>query len=356
MQRNTIVNEVVFIMALRRKARRTGGPTVERTLPKLTLDQAIDFVISGKKAEGLRERTVRDYAKNWEYMTEWLHKNYEGIEFITDVTTDMIRSYVNYLRYDRQKYEGHTLIDSEQQGRGLKETSINIRLRVFKVVFNYLESEGYINDNPTDNVKLLRQDIDLTNAFTEDEIKALLKQPYQRDYVGFRDFVAMNVLLDSGLRANELLNLRIADVDFQTRFITLSGGQNKNRKPRLVPVSSHVTKLLLQLINENKESFPKTDRIFLSVYGEPLAPNHFNKRLKYYAELAGIIAEKTTAHVYRHTWAKNMILNGCDPFTLQKMGGWSDIRTMRRYIQMDTEELRRSHDDFSPINKMRNKR
>ncbi|WP_242069842.1 tyrosine-type recombinase/integrase [Paenibacillus dendritiformis] len=57
-----------------------------------------------------------------------------------------------------------------------------------------------------------------------------------------------------------------------------------------------------------------------------------------------------TAHVYRHTWARNMIFNGCDPFTLQKMGGWKDIRTMRRYIQMDTSDMRKSHDSYSPVN------
>jgi integrase/recombinase XerD len=344
-------------MALKkRKARRVGGAeNVERAYPKLTCEQAVDFVISGKKAEGVRERTLKDYVKNWNYLTVWLGENYEGIEYISDITTEMIRGYINYLRYERARYAGHTLIDSDKMQKGLKETSINIRLRVYKAIFNYLERENYIYDNPVTNVKMLRTDIDLTGNFTDDEVKALLKQPYQRDYVGFRDFVAMNVLLDSGLRANELLSLKAGDIDFKTRFITLQGERNKNRKPRLVPISAHVTKLLLELINENKEHFG-TDHVFLSTYGDPLTPNHFNKRLKYYAECAGITAEKQTAHVYRHTWAKNMILNGCDPFTLQKMGGWADIRTMRRYIQMDTEEMRRSHDDFSPINKLRIKR
>jgi integrase/recombinase XerD len=308
-----------------------------------------------KKAEGVRERTLRDYLKNWKYFTDWLRENYSGIEYIDEITTEMVRNYINYLRYDRNRYECHTLIDSEKMQKGLKETSINIRIRVYKAVFNYLERENYIYNNPMDNIRTLRTDIDLTNSFTDEEVKALLKQPYQRDYVGFRDFVAMNLLLDSGIRANELLNLRVGDIDFKTRFITLPGERNKNRKPRLVPISAHVAKLLHDLINENKEHFV-TDRIFLSCYGEPLTANHFNKRLKYYAELAGIENKKVTAHVYRHTWAKNMILNGCDPFTLQKMGGWSDIRTMRRYIQMDTEELRRSHDDYSPISRLRNKR
>ncbi|WP_326847936.1 site-specific integrase [Bacillus safensis] len=237
------------------------------------------------------------------------------------------------------RYDGHKYIRNDQ-GIGLSETTINIRLRVYCAMFNFLEREDFIEVNPMSGVRLLKQDIDLTNCFTDNEVKEVLRQPNQRDYV------AMILLLDSGIRANELLSLRTGDVDFQTRFITLGGEKNKNRKPRIVPISAHTVKLLLQLINENKKHF-STERIFLSSYGEPLGQNHFNKRLKYYVENAGIKDKKVTAHVYRHTWAKNMTLNGCDSFTLQKMGGWSDIRTMRRYIQMDTEDLRKSHDTFS---------
>ena len=88
-------------------------------------------------------------------------------------------------------------------------------------MFNYLEREDLIEVNPMAGVRLLKQDIDLTNCFTDEEVKEVLRQPNQRDYVGFRDYVAMILLLDSGIRANELLSLRAADVDFQTRFITL---------------------------------------------------------------------------------------------------------------------------------------
>lgn len=69
-------------------------------------------------------------------------------------------------------------------------------------------------------VRLLKQDIDLTNCFIDDEVKEVLREPNQRDYVGFRDYVAMVLLVDRGIRANELLGLRAGDIDFQTRFIT----------------------------------------------------------------------------------------------------------------------------------------
>jgi integrase/recombinase XerD len=53
-------------------------------------------------------------------------------------------------------------------------------------MFNFLEREELIEVNSMSNVRLLRQDIDLTNCFTSDEVKELLRQPNQRDYVGRR--------------------------------------------------------------------------------------------------------------------------------------------------------------------------
>ena len=110
------------------------------------------------------------------------------------------------MKYDAPKYDGHKFIKSEQ-GIGLSDTTINIRLRVYRAMFNFLEREDLIEVNPMSGVRLLKQDIDLTNCFTDEEVKEVLRQPNQRDYVGFRDYVAMILLLDSGIRANELAKL-----------------------------------------------------------------------------------------------------------------------------------------------------
>jgi integrase/recombinase XerD len=181
----------------------------------------------------------------------------------------------------------------------------------------------------------------------------LLQQPNKKDYVGFRDYCAMVLLLDTGLRANELISLKTEHIDFQSRVIVLSGQQNKNRKPRIVPISHTTVKLLHQLVTENKASFA-SERLFLSCYGEPLGQNQFNKRLKYYGQLAGIDKEiRCTAHTFRHTFAKNYILNGGDSFTLQRILGHYDLRMTRRYIQMDRNDLVNQHTQFSPLNSIR---
>lgn len=338
-------------MSLKKRERRVPvGARTLREYPNLTFEQGLDLVISVKKSEGLRERTLSDYKKHYRYFLEWLNEAHPDVVYIHEITTQILRDHISYMKYDRVRYEGHKFISSEKQTVGLSDTTVNIRLRTIKAIFNQLYRDELIEVNPTEKVKLLRQDVDLTNALTDDEVKAILAQPNRRDFVGFRDYVGIVTLLDSGLRIGELLSLRISDIDFQTRFITLSGEINKNRRARMVPISSHAAKLLLQLFDENRQFFT-TDRLFMSSFGEPLSPNHFNKRLKYYGECAGVSGKKMTAHVYRHTWARAMILNGSDPFTVQKIGGWQDIRTMRRYIQMDTEDVRRSHDEHSPTSR-----
>lgn len=334
-------------MPLKKKMKRV---TSDKTYVQLTFDHALDLVLSVKKAEGLRDRTLEDYQKLFGYFRAWVEEFHPDIEFVNDVTQGILRDYILYLKHDTRRYAGHKFIDADKQRVGLSDVTINIRIRTLKAIFNQLHRDEHIEVNPTHGVKLMRQDIDLTNDLTDDEVRAILSIPNQREYVGFRDYVAICCLLDSGLRVSELLSLRISDIDFQTRFIVLPAERNKNRKQRMVPISAQTTKLLLQLIEENRQHF-STDRIFLSSFGEPMGVSGFNKRLKYYGEKAGISEKKLTAHVYRHTWAKNMVLNGADLFSLQKMGGWSDVRTVRRYVQMNTADIRRSHDENTPINK-----
>jgi integrase/recombinase XerD len=120
-----------------------------------------------------------------------------------------------------------------------------------------------------------------------------------------------------------------------------------------MPISHLSVKLLHQLITENKKSFASS-RMFLSCYGEPLGQNQFNKRLKYYGEKAGIGKEiRCTAHTFRHYMAKTYILNGGDPFTLQRILGHYDLRMTRRYIQMNSSDLVNQHSEFSPVKNLK---
>src|SRR5699024_11273728 len=137
---------------------------------------------------------------------------------------------------------------------------------------------------------------------------------------------------------NEVCALEVSEVDFKTRSILLPATKTKNRKPRLLPLSNQVVKLLMELVTENKAHFD-TGYVFLSNIGTKYNPNSFRKRLNIYRDKAGL-NKRVSPHLFRHMFCKNFILNGGDIFTLQRIVGHANISTTRKYIQLDNDEIR----------------
>lgn len=327
----------------------------ETNIQPFELKSAFDYFHSAKVTEGLRERSLSDYANTWRYFTDWIQENDYEITYIHEITKEICRKYFHYQATEAPRFKGHIYIQGDR-GKGLSPTTINMRIRALKVAFNFWVREGFLSQSPMDNIRTQKTDEDKIESFTDDQIDLLLNACDQRTYVGFRDYVMQVTLLDSMMRVNELLSLRPQDVDLKTRCIELSAKFNKNRRSRIIPLSTQTVKLLFELIQENKNHFPHAEKVFLSCYGEELRDTQVNKRLKYYGDVTGVGKEiRTSAHTYRHTGARTYILNGGDPFTLQRLLGHSSLQMVRRYIQMTDIDVKAQHDKFSPVNRLRTK-
>lgn len=314
----------------------------------LTFDEALDLFIKAKEAEGVRTRTVNDYTKHIEWFKRYLSNFHSGCIHISDLTPTIIRDYIRYMKNERKAYEG---IDKREKSRkGLSVNTINIRLRTLKAMCNLWYTDGYIKDNPMKNIKQLRNpNEDEINGFSDEEVRALLKAPSERQYAGWRDKVLMLLLLDTGLRINEAVTLQMKQIDPKRRTLRVDSETAKNGKAREVPLSREILKALTELYTESVDYFGDTEFIFLSAYGEPLSADTFRRRLWNYAKLCGI--DQATPHMFRHTFCRDYILNGGDIFTLQRIVDHADISTTRRYIQMDDRHVRGQHNRFSPLRK-----
>lgn len=334
------------------KISRKGKPIVQRrttteldtdeTQLKYTIQQALNEFISLKKTLGVKERTMNDYHLLMGYFIEWLDETYSDIKFIHEVNTGVLREYIVYLK--EEKYNDRT------KSIGLSPFTINVRIRFLKAFFNALFNEEIINKNPVRNIKLMKVDEDNFEPLTDDEINKILSIPDVRQYAQFRDLVMMYLMLDTGMRISEVCELEIDEIDFKTRDILLPASKNKNRKPRLLPLSNQVVKMLLELVTENNAHFDTT-YVILSNIGTKYNPNSFRRRLNIYKEKAGI-TKSVSPHGFRHLFCKNFILNGGDIFTLQRIVGHADISTTRKYIQLDDDELRSQHSLYSPLTRI----
>lgn len=70
-----------------------------------TFQQAFDYFLSSKKAEGLRKPTFTSYNEHFNFFMNWLKEHYSEVKFVNDLSTQIIRQYVNYLRLDHFNYK-----------------------------------------------------------------------------------------------------------------------------------------------------------------------------------------------------------------------------------------------------------
>ena len=100
-------------MLEKRKRSKATQRVNQKEYPKLTLKQALDLFVARKRAEGVSGRTLKD----WGYFEKWWRQNLEEIKTIGEITTEMIRNYINNMKYDAKKYDGHKFIDANKYGK-----------------------------------------------------------------------------------------------------------------------------------------------------------------------------------------------------------------------------------------------
>ena len=115
---------------------------------------------------------------------------------------------------------------------GLAAGTVNIRLGGVKSIFSRLVKEGILTENPCKDIPKLQTDEKPIFAFSDRQLKRLFSIIDKTSVAGYRDYVAMITMLYCGLRANEIENLEISDIDFDNSVIMLPGSKNKNRKIR----------------------------------------------------------------------------------------------------------------------------
>ena len=149
-----------------------------------------------------------------------------------------------------------------------------------------------------------------------------------------------------GVRANELLSLNIEDINLSTGHIQIKNG--KGGKHRTVIIGQTSAKSLSTYLdsrcdNNNRVLFvtqPQSGTTRLTYFG-------LRSMIKRRATQAGI--ESPTLHSFRRAFALSMVRSGIDLYTLQKLMGHASIDTLKHYLKQTTEDIRRAHEKFGPV-------
>ena len=333
-------------------------PTEGQRSISYTIAEALEIFIRAKEAEGVRERTIKDYRSHIRYLCDFVGKVFDTDTpekaKISAIDADLIRRYINYLRTEKNAYSGVT--GRETEGRRISVSTINIRLRTLRTMCRFWAEEGILPDNPMKNIRPLREDeVEEVPGISDDDLSRILAHCDETTFAGFRDRVIILLMIDTGLRPYEATSLTIDRIDEKAGIIIVPSEIAKNRKWREVPISREVVRELLQLYEESQQYFGDTDgRIFMNAYGDPFTDDSFRKRLSRIRKKLGI--DRLHPNQFRHTFARKYLLNGGDLFSLQRILDHANIQTTRKYVQMDTSDLIMQHNRYSPAKKYVKKR
>ena len=215
------------------------------------------------------------------------------------------------------------------------------RLSSTRSFYLFLKKEGYFNGNIPD-IETPKKPKHLPNCLSEEEIDRLLEAPDLTSPSGIRDRAMLETMYSSGLRVSELLNLKRGQVNLNKCIITVFG---KGAKERKVPIAEYAVEYIKKYINEvrNKSEFKKSDYLFLNRSGKPLSRVYFFKKVREYAELAGI--EMTISpHTLRHSFATHLLNHGAQLRMVQGMLGHTNIATTQIYTHVSSEKLKSDYD------------
>jgi integrase/recombinase XerD len=229
---------------------------------------------------------------------------------------------------------------------GTSPRSIARSMAAVRGLHKYLMSDGLSHSDPTVNTEIPHGWKRLPKTLSSVDVDLLLSQPDTSTVLGLRDKAMLELLYATGLRASELVGLRMADVNLERGFLTVMG---KGSKERAVPMGEIAIAAIRSYFPARQTLLHgrSADELFISSQRRGITRQMFWERIKFYAARAGI-GTTISPHTLRHSFATHLLDNGADLRAVQAMLGHSDISTTQIYTQVSRERLKKIHEKYHP--------
>ena len=279
-------------------------------------DLTSNFLSAMQSTKNLSAKTVIAYQSDLSDFCRFISNR--------EISDETIISYVQYLNQ-----------------KGLKGSTINRKLVVLKMLFDYLYQNHYISQNYFITHKFkFKKERKLPKTMTVKEVSFLLrylaaqKEQASTSFARWkcvRNLALIDTIASTGIRVAEASSISIQDIAMTERVILIHG---KGRKQRLIYISCPQTwDNLMQWIKVRKACNPITDKLFLNRYGEQISIHGIEYIFNSVRDSCGINPH-ATPHYLRHTFATNLLANGADLRSVQEILGHSSVSTTEIYTEV----------------------
>lgn len=260
-------------------------------------------------------KTIIGYQSDLRNFARFCEHKYNGPWYVEDTTTQDVEEFLVHLQTERQ----------------LNPATRNRILCALKSFFRYLQRQGIRHDNPAESIDSIRHPRPERMCLREEEVHRFIEHI---DHPLIR--LVATTLAYTGLRISECVQLRIQDVNFTQRTIFVASG--KGNKSRTLPIADKLYGELLAYYQENRQGVAPEEKFFATEATGQLSASHVNRILHQTSERLGL-KKPVTAHVFRHSFATNLIRRGVSLVHVQKLLGHSSLAVTSVYTHATLEDL-----------------
>jgi site-specific recombinase XerD len=289
-----------------------------------TLDDAYEMFMLDCEARRLTPATRKFYRAKLSVFFQWCSAN--AVDIITDLTAHKLRQYFVYL-----------------QRRNLSGQYQHNIARAIRAFLNYCVRDELTDVSPFNKVQMPRVEKKILAALDTADIRVLLKHCQSQ-----RDRALCLFLLDSGVRASELIALNIGHVDVKTGIVNVHRG--KGQKGRTTYIGATTRKYLLRYLRTRSELTPEMPLFVSETTGASLTVSGLVQLMERLRRRSGISA--CTCHAFRRTFALNCLRNGMNIYVLARLMGHADIIILRQYLPLIENDLQDAHARFGAVDRL----
>jgi len=290
-----------------------------------------DFIDYLSKQRNVSPHTVRSYRSDLEQLADFL-----GDMPLDRVDHTVLRAFI-----------AHLMDLPIHKKRGVKKSSISRKLSAIRSFYKYLNRQGVLAINPARIVSTPRREKHLPAVLTVDDAQRLMEAPGRAADHGegknLRDRAVLETLYSTGIRASELVNMNVEDIDTQDRLIRIRG---KGRKERVVPVGHRALDAINAYLGKKKGA-PGASAVFTGPSGKPLTARTVQRILENHRKKLEL-AQKASPHTLRHSFATHLLESGADLRAIQELLGHASLSTTQRYTHLNLDSLMDVYDKAHP--------
>jgi site-specific recombinase XerD len=292
------------------------------SLPNLT--ELLSSWQLAMRAERKSPGTIKTYSDGVTGFLRWCEA--------TDTPAELTKSAVQTFIAD--------LLDGGAEGA--TASARQLALRRFSA---WLTNEGELETDPLLGLKAPKIDRKVTHALTDDQLRRLIKACQGRTLKDRRDEAIVRLLLETGMRAGELIGMQTSDVDLQRGLVIVRRG--KGGKGRVAPFGPQTATAIDRYMRARRtHRLADTGALWVGGGGKTIGYSGLWRSLKERADAAGI--ENFHPHLMRHTAATRWLRAGGSESGLMAVAGWSTREMIDRYTGASASE--RAADEARGLN------